>query len=459
MAEQFDAIVVGAGQAGPALAVRCGREGLKTAIIERHRFGGTCVNNGCVPTKTLVASAKVAHMARRAGEYGIGIAAAIGIDMVSVMARKNAIVRQSRDGVRSWLDAAKNVSVIEGHAVFTGARQIRVGDRTLEAPKIFLNVGGRASVPALPGIDAVPYLNNERIMHLDTVPGHLVVIGGSYIGLEFAQMFRRFGSAVTVIETGPAIIGREDGDVSRAIYEFLTGEGIDIRVNATCLGLSAHDGGVAVSVGCGDGAPRVEGSHVLLATGRRPNTDDLGLDAAGVATDSRGYITVDDQLATGIDGVYAIGDCNGRGAFTHTSWNDYEIVAANLFDGESRNVTERIPVYALFVDPPLGRIGMTERAVRERGIKALSAKLPMTRVGRAREMGETLGFMKVTVDAASKRILGAAILGVHGDEVVQELLAVMAAGLPYTHIHRTMHIHPTVAELLPTLLEGLKPMV
>ena len=459
MAEQFDVIVVGAGQAGPALAVRCGREGLKTAIIERHRFGGTCVNNGCVPTKTLVASAKVARMAQRAAEYGIDISAPIHINMGRIMARKNAIVQQSRDGVRSWLDTAKNVTVIEGHAAFIGAHQLRVGDRTLEAGKIFLNVGGRAAVPAMHGIDTVPTLNNERIMHLETVPGHLVVIGGSYIGLEFAQMFRRFGSNVTVIETGPAIIGREDADVSQAIQEILTGEGIDIRVNATCLGLESRGVRVAVSVGCGEGAPLVEGSHVLLATGRRPNTDDLGLDAAGIATDPRGYIVVDDQLATPIAGVYAIGDCNGRGAFTHTSWNDYEIVAANLFDGESRKVTERIPVYALFIDPPLGRIGMTERAVSESGIKALSAKMPMTRVGRAREMGETQGFMKVTVDAASKRILGAAILGVHGDEVVQELLAVMTAGLPSSHINRMVHIHPTIAELLPTLLEGLKPMV
>jgi pyruvate/2-oxoglutarate dehydrogenase complex dihydrolipoamide dehydrogenase (E3) component len=461
MAEHFDAIVVGAGQAGPALAVRCGRDGLKTAIIERHRFGGTCVNNGCVPTKTLVASAKVARMVARAGEYGIGVgngSDAARIDMAAVMARKDAIVQKSREGVRAWLDSAKNVTVIEGHARFTGSNTLQVGDRVLKAPRIFLNVGGRASVPKMPGIDAVPYLNNERIMHLTTVPEHLLIVGGSYIGLEFAQIFRRLGAAVTVIETGPAIIGREDEDVSQAIHDILSAEGIDVRLNATCLGLETRGTRVAVSVGCGEGAPVAEGSHVLLATGRRPNTDDLGLEAAGIATDARGFIPVDESLATTAAGIWAIGDCNGRGAFTHTSWNDYEIVAANLFDGESRRVTDRIPVYALFVDPPLGRIGMTDRAVRASGVQALTAKMPMTRVGRAREMGETQGFMKVTVDAESKRILGAAILGVHGDEVVQELLAVMAAGLPYTHINRTVHIHPTVAELLPTLLEGLKPM-
>ncbi len=459
MAEKFDVIVVGAGQAGPALAVRCGREGLKAAIIERHRFGGTCVNNGCVPTKTLVATAKVAHMARRAGEYGIHVANPIRIDMGDVMARKDAIVQKSRAGVRAWLDSANNVTVIEGHAVFAGPHLIRVGDRSLEAPKIFLNVGGRASVPDIPGIEAVPYLNNERIMHLQEVPEHLVVVGGSYIGLEFAQLFRRLGSAVTVIETGPAIIGREDTDVSQAIHDILAGEGIAIRTNASCLSVASHGTRIAVGVGCGDGEPLVEGSHVLMATGRRPNTDDLGLDAAGITTDARGYIPVDDQLATAADGVYAIGDCNGRGAFTHTSWNDYEIVAANLFDGESRKVSDRIPVYALFIDPPLGRIGMTDRAVRAAGIPALTAKMPMARVGRAREMGETLGFMKITVHAESRRILGAALLGVHGDEVVQELLAVMTADLPSGHINRMVHIHPTVAELLPTLLEGLKPML
>ncbi|MBL8513624.1 MAG: FAD-containing oxidoreductase, partial [Betaproteobacteria bacterium] len=446
-----------AGQAGPALAVRCGREGLKTAIIERHRFGGTCVNNGCVPTKTLVASAKVARLVARAGEYGIGVGAA-RVDMAAVMARKDAIVKKSREGVRAWLDSAKNVTVIEGHARFAGPHTVQVGDRTLEAPRIFLNVGGRASVPAMPGIASVPFLNNERIMHLETVPEHLLIVGGSYIGLEFAQVFRRLGAAVTVIETGPAIIGREDADVSQAIHDILVAEGIEIRLNATCLGLETRGARVAVSAACANAAPRLEGSHVLLATGRRPNTDDLGLEAAGIATDARGFIPVDDALATAAPGIWAIGDCNGRGAFTHTSWNDYEIVVANLFDGETRRVTDRTPVYALFVDPPLGRIGLTDRAVRAAGTRALAAKMPMTRVGRAREMGETQGFMKVTVDAETKRILGAAVLGVHGDEVVQELLAVMAAGLPYSHINRTVHIHPTVAELLPTLLEGLKPM-
>ena len=458
MIEQFDAIIIGAGQAGPALAVRCGKEGLKTAIIERQRFGGTCVNNGCVPTKTLVASARTAHMARRAADYGVILDAPVRIDMARVKARKDAIVEQSSKGVRAWLDGARNVSVIEGHAAFSAAHQVRVGARMLEAPRIFINAGGRAAMPDLPGIDSVPTLNNERIMHLDQVPAHLIIIGGSYIGLEFAQMYRRFGARVTVIETGPRIIGREDADVSEAIRLILEGEGVEFRLNAGGLRLASDAAGVAVSLRDANGGATIKGSHLLVATGRVPNTHDLGLIVAGIATDARGYIVVDDSLATSVPGVYAVGDCNGRGAFTHTSWNDYEIVAANLFDRASRKVSERISAYALFVDPPLGRVGMTEAQVRASGRAALVAKMPMSRVGRAREMGETAGFMKVAVDAQTQQILGAAILGVHGDEVIHALLEVMVAQQPYTLLARGVHIHPTVSELLPTLLEGLKPM-
>lgn len=458
MSESFDAIVIGAGQAGPPLAVRCGKEGLKTAVIERQRLGGTCVNNGCIPTKALVASARAAHVARTGATHGVMIDGGFRVDMARVKARKDAVVQQSRDGVRNWLANAPNVTVIDGHARFVAPHRVQVGDRVLEAPRIFVNVGGRAAVPALPGIADVPFLNNERIMHLDRVPEHLVVVGGSYIGLEFAQMVRRFGAEVTVIEMGPRLIGREDEDVSDAVRAILEAEGIGMRLNATCLALQQHAGRVGVSVDCTQGAPVVEGSHILMATGRVPNTHDLGLDAVGVATDARGYITVDDGLRTNVDGIWAIGDCNGRGAFTHMSWNDYEVLAANLFDGASRGIGTRIPVYALFVDPPLGRVGLTDAQVRARGRAALAAKLPMSRVGRAREMGETQGFMKVSVDAASKEILGAAILGVHGDEVVQALLEVMQARQPYTVISEGMHIHPTVTELVPTLLQALTPM-
>jgi len=458
MADTFDAIVVGAGQAGPALAVRCGKEGLKTAIIERQRFGGTCVNNGCVPTKTLVASARAARFAQRAADFGVVLDTPPRVDLARVNARKDGIVEQSRKGLRAWLDGADNVTVIEGHACFVGPHTLRVGDRELESKQVFINVGGRAAVPPLAGIDRVPFLNNERIMHLDRLPEHLIVVGGSYVGLEFAQMYRRFGSRVTVVEKGPRLLQREDEDVSEEIRKILDEEGVALAMNAECLALESQGVGVAVRVNCSDGAPRIEGSHVLLATGRVPNTHDLGLDAAGIESDAHGYITVDDRLRTSADGVYALGDCNGRGAFTHTSWNDYEVVAANLFDGEARRVTDRIGTYALFVDPPLGRVGLNLAEVRERGKPALVAKLPMTRVGRAREMGETQGFMKIAVDAQTRQILGAAILGVHGDEVVQALLQVMYARQPYTVITRGMHIHPTVTELLPTLLGGLRPL-
>lgn len=458
MPESFDAIVIGAGQAGPALAVRCGENGLKTVIIERHRFGGTCVNNGCIPTKTLVASARAAHVARHAGDYGVLVDGLVRIDMARVKARKDAIVQKSRAGVRAWLDGARNVSVIAGHAQFSGPHRVRVGERELEAPRIFLNVGGRAAVPDMPGIADVPFLNNEGMMHLEVLPEHLVIVGGSYIGLEFAQMFRRFGSRVTVVEAGPRLIGREDEDVSEAIHEILAGEGIGFRLNASCIALRRRNEKISINVDCSDGPPLIEGSHLLVATGRVPNTHDLGLKAAGIRADTRGYITVDEGLQTNVPGVYAIGDCNGRGAFTHTSWNDYEIVAANLFDGGARKVGERIPAYALFVDPPLGRVGMTDSQVRASGRKALAAKMMMTRVGRAREMGETAGFMKVAVDADTQHILGAAILGVHGDEVIHSIIEVMTARQPYTVINRGLHIHPTVSELLPTLLEGLRPM-
>ena len=459
MSEKFDAIVIGAGQAGPALAVRCGKEGLKTALVERHHFGGTCVNNGCVPTKTLVASARVAHVARHAGDFGVMLDAPLRIDMARVKARKDKIVQQSSNGVRAWLDGAPNVTVVQGHGQFSGPHSIRVGERDLQAPRIFINVGGRASLPDLPGIHDVPYLNNARIMHLEQLPEHLIVVGGSYIGLEFAQMYHRFGSRVTVVESGSRLVGREDADVSDAIRDMLVAEGVDFRFNATCIGLQRHGDKVAVASSCATGEPVIVGSHILLATGRVPNTHDLGLAAAGVQTDAKGYIVVNEGLETNVEGVYALGDCNGRGAFTHTSWNDYEIVANNLFDGMARKVSERIACYALFVDPPLGRVGLSLTQARALGRPVLSAKMMMTRDGRAREMGETTGFMKIVVDAETRQILGVTILGVHGDEVVQAVLELMTAKQPCSVISRGVHIHPTVTELLPTLLEGLSPLV
>ena len=459
MTTTYDAIIIGTGQAGPSLAVRLANTGMKTAIVERKRFGGTCVNAGCIPTKTLIASARAAHVARHASEYGVMTADSIAVDMKKVKDRKDAVVRQSNEGLEKWLKSTQDVTVYEGHARFAGAHQVRVGDELLEADKIFINVGGRASVPPLPGIDQVRYLNNSTMMEVDFLPEHLIVIGGSYIGLEFAQMYRRFGSEVTIVEMGPRLIHREDEDVSEAIRTILENEGINIRLEAECIALEKRGDKVAVNVDCSSGDKIVVGSHALLAVGRVPNTDDLGLGNAGIAVDQRGYIQVDDQLRTNVPGIYALGDCNGRGAFTHTSYNDYEIVAANLLDGDERRVSDRITAYALYIDPPLGRAGMTEAEVRRSGRKALIAKRPMTRVGRAVEKGETQGFMKVLVDAGTKEILGASLLGIECDEVIHSILDVMYAKAPYTVIQRAMHIHPTVTELIPTMLGELKPLV
>ena len=455
MTQKFDAIIVGAGQAGPPLAGRLTAAGQKVAVIERKHVGGTCVNTGCIPTKTLVASAHAAHIARRSADFGIGTGD-VTVDMAAVKARKDRISLGDREGVESWLDGMDGATLIRGHARFEDPHTLRVGDQVLEADRIFLNVGGRAVAPDMPGLADVDYLTNVGILELDVVPEHLVIIGGSYIALEFAQMYRRFGAEVTVIEKGPRLTSREDEDVSAAIREILEGEGIQVVTGADGISFAKQDNGFTVRPGA-DADP-IAGSHLLVAVGRRPNTDDLGLDAAGVETDKRGYITVDDQLRTNVAHIWAMGDCNGRGAFTHTSYNDFEIVAANLLDDDPRRVSDRVPTYALYIDPPLGRAGMTVDEVRRSGRKALVGKRPMTRVGRAVEKGETQGFMTVVVDAETEHILGAAILGVGGDEVIHDILDVMTAKLPYTAISRTMHIHPTVSELLPTLLQELTPL-
>jgi pyruvate/2-oxoglutarate dehydrogenase complex dihydrolipoamide dehydrogenase (E3) component len=452
----FDAIVIGTGQAGPALAGRLAGAGRSVAVIERHLFGGTCVNTGCTPTKTLVASAAVAHQIRRASEFGINVTGDISIDLKSVMARKSTVVSNSRNGLEKWLKGMQNCSVLVGHARFESPRQVRVGDELISGDQIFINVGGRASVPPLPGAADVPYLTNTSILELTEVPRHLIVIGGSYVGLEFAQMFRRFGSAVTVVEKGPRLVWREDEDVSTAIESIFEREGIAIRTAAECIHLRKRGGDVVVGVDCAAGAPEVLGSHLLLAVGRRPNTDDLGLDKAGIATDEHGFITVDDELRTNVSGIWALGDANGRGAFTHTAYNDFEIVAANLLDGGSRKVTDRIACYALYIDPPLGRVGLSETAARAAGLKIRVGMRPMTRVSRAVEKGETQGFMKILVDEQTKRILGAAILGPGGDEAIHSVIDSMAATVAYTALQQTMHIHPTVSELIPTLLGELQ---
>ena len=456
MSRQFDAIIIGTGQAGPSLAARFAAAGMTVAIIERHKFGGTCVNTGCIPTKTLVASAYAAQVARRGAEYGFAVNGDVRVDMKRVKARKDEVSGRSNRGVEEWLRGLKNCTVIQGHARFQSSNTVVVNDEVLQAEKLFINVGGRASVPAMPGIQDVPFLTNSSMMNIDFLPEHLVIVGGSYIGLEFGQMYRRFGSHVTIVEMGPRLTGREDEDVSEALRQILEGEGIEIRLNAKCISLAKRNSGIAVGIKCDGGPPEVSGTHLLLAVGRIPNTNDLRLDQAGVATDQRGYIVVDDQLRTNVAGIWALGDCNGRGAFTHTSYNDYEIVADNLLNGDHRRVSDRIQTYALYTDPPLGRCGMTDAEIRKSGRAALAAKLPMSRVGRAVEKGETQGFMKVSVDAETKHILGAAILGTGGDEVVHVLLDVMYAKAPYTVVQRAMHIHPTVAEFLPVVLSNLK---
>jgi pyruvate/2-oxoglutarate dehydrogenase complex dihydrolipoamide dehydrogenase (E3) component len=458
MSQFFDAIVIGAGQAGPSLAGRLTAAGMKVALVERKLFGGTCVNTGCMPTKTLVASAYAAHLARRGGEYGIALEGPVKIDMKRVKGRADTVSANARRGVETWLRGMDGLTVIEGHARLEEQDVVRVGESLLKAPRIFINVGGRASVPDMPGVGTVDYLTNTSILGLDTVPRHLIVVGGSYIGLEFAQMHRRFGAEVTVVEMAPRLIAREDEEVSEAVRQILLDEGIQVRTSATCIGFKPDADGVSVDVDCTSGEPAVVGSHVLLAVGRRPNTDDLGLEKAGIAVDARGYIGVDDGLATNVPGIWALGDCNGRGAFTHTAYNDYEVVAANLLDGGNRRVSDRISAYALYIDPPLGRVGLSETEARRTGRKLLVSKRPMTRVGRAIEKGETKGFMKVVADAETKRILGAAILGVGGDEAIHGILDMMNARATYPVLQWAVPIHPTVSELIPTVLGDLKPL-
>lgn len=455
MTRRFDSIIIGTGQAGPSLAQRLAAAGQKVAIVERKLFGGTCVNTGCTPTKAMVASAHAAYMVRQAAEFGVTVAGPVSVDMRRVKARKDAIAATNRVRLEEWLRQMENCTVYQGHAKFESERLVSVGSETITADQIFINVGGRALVPPLPGVDQVPYLTNSSMMDVDVLPERLIIIGGSYVGLEFAQMFRRFGSEVTIVEKGPRLIQREDEDVSAAVHEILEGEGISVHQNAECIAFTKRGEEIVAQLSCTGEPKEVVGTHLLLAVGRRPNTDDLGLDKAGIKWDKRGYIVVDDQLRTSVPGIWALGDCNGRGAFTHTAFNDFEIVAANLLDNDTRRVSDRIPAYGLYCDPPLGRVGLTEDEVRKTGRRILVGKRPMTKVSRAVEKGESRGFMKIVVDADTHEILGAAILGVGGDEAIHSILDVMYAKAPYTVIQRAVHIHPTVSELIPTMLGEL----
>jgi Pyruvate/2-oxoglutarate dehydrogenase complex, dihydrolipoamide dehydrogenase (E3) component, and related enzymes len=457
MKQNFDAIVIGAGQAGPYIAARLAGSGRKVAIIERKFFGGTCVNAGCTPTKAMVASARAAHVARRARDFGV-VVGSVEVNLREVAQRAHRIVLQSRNGQEKWLSQTENLTVLRGMATFESPETVRVGDDLLEAREIFLNVGTRPTVPNLPGVNSIPYLTSTTILELEELPAHLVVIGGGYVGLEFAQMFKRFGSRVTIIDKNARLAPKEDEDASKVIHEIFTSEGIETRTNANCIHFEKMDGAIRAGMECDEGAPHVTGSHVLLAVGRSPNTHDLNLPKAGVAVDEHGFIVVDDQLRTNVDGIYALGDCNGHGAFTHTSYNDFEIVADNLLGGSSRKVSDRIPVHAMYIDPPLAHVGMTESQVRTSGRPALVGMRPMTRVSRAIEKGETYGFMKVLVDAESRHILGATIFGTGGDEAIHCILTAMYSKQPASLLTHSMHIHPTVAELIPTILGELKPL-
>ncbi|MGF6994599.1 FAD-containing oxidoreductase [Paraburkholderia sp. GAS32] len=462
MPQHFDAVVIGTGQGGTPLAVRLGQSGRKTAVIERGAFGGTCVNVGCTPTKSYVASARGAHVARHAADLGVQVSGAVSVDLAAVKARKDRIIGQSRDGVEKWLRGTANVTVFTGHARFTGAHTLAISGSVrdeLSADEIFINTGTRAVVPPLNGLERVRYYTNSNLLELTELPDHLAIVGGSYIALEFAQIFRRFGSRVTVLVRGERVLTREDADFAGSVQKVLAREGIEFVFGVQPSRVEPHPHHEnEVCIGFEQNIPALEASHLLFATGREPNTDDLGLDVAGIATDKHGMIPVDGQLRTNVPGVWAIGDINGRGAFTHTSYDDFQIVAANLLDGGARCVDTRIMTYAVFVDPPLARVGLSETDVRKAGREALIATMPMTRVGRARERGETDGFMKVLVDPQSKQILGAAIHGIEGDEALHTFIDIMTAGAPYPSLQYAMHIHPTISELVPTLLDGLKPM-
>ena len=454
--DTFEAIIIGTGQAGPSLAARCASEGLKTAIIEKDKFGGTCVNTGCTPTKAMVASARTAFMARRGDEFGVEISGNINVNLSKVKARKDNLVKNSTEGVESWLKGTENLTVVEGHARFKDNHTIQVGKRVMQADKIFINTGAHPFVP--PAFKKVNYMTNADILDLEEVPGHLIIVGGSYIGLEFGQMFRRFGSEVTIIEQGSHIIGREDMETSIAIRNILEDEGINFRLDSECISANQSGDEITVGLDCADGSPQVKGTHLLAATGRRPNSDDLGLKNTDIKTDKRGYISTDDKLNCSVDGVWALGDVNGKGAFTHTAYNDFEIVAANLFDNDPRKVSDRILNYSLYTDPSLSHIGMYEKEAKDLSRNVLVGYREMSRIARAKERGETRGFIKILVNGDSKKILGATIVGIDGDEIIHSLLDLMYADQPYTVISRAVHIHPTISELIPTILQNLKPL-
>lgn len=451
----FDAIIIGSGQAGTPLVFKLASKGYNVAFIEKEHLGGTCLNVGCTPTKTYVASARRMWDAQHGEDLGIHIPAGATANLKKIKARKDALIKKSVDGIAQGVEKNESITLFKGEAHFEGEKLISVNDELLTAEEIYINVGARAHIPE--GFEGIPYLTNQSILELEELPEHLIIIGGSYIGLEFGQMFCRFGSKVTIIERGSSIISREDDETSNTIKRFMEEDGVEFRLESDCISAKMNTkGSILAQINCSkEGAVVIKGSHILLATGRHPNTDNLHLEKAGVKTNERGFIEVNDFLETNVPGIYALGDCNGKGAFTHTAYNDYEIIAENKFEGKNRKVSDRILTYGLFVDPPLGRVGITKKEALTQDMDVLFGHRPFSKIARAKEKGEIHGYMSVVVDAQSKKILGAAVLGVGGDEIISGIINIMYARAGYEIIRDSVIPHPTVSELIPTMLESL----
>jgi len=454
---KYDAIIIGSGQAANPLSNRLADRGWSVALIEKAHLGGTCINTGCTPTKTMVHRAQVAHYARNAARWGVR-AGAVSVDLAQVVAQKNQIVQRFRGGHQKHIEQRPNLHLHKGQARFVSSRQVRVGDELLESEKIFIDAGARPLIPSIPGLDATGYLTNESIMELTDVPEHLIVLGGGYIGLEFGQMFRRFGSEVTVIHQSGQILPREDGEIAAELKKALEAEGIKFLLNARTTRAEKKNGSLALTVEADNSLSTVTGSHLLVATGRQPNSEDLGLEKAGVETDKNGFIKVNSRLETNVPGIWALGDVKGGPAFTHISYNDFQIVYANLVEGRNLSIENRTVPYCVFTDPQLGGVGMTEKEARGKGHKLKIGKAPMSGVARAIERDETAGLMKLVVDAANDKILGASILASEGGELVQILSTLMLGGLPYTLLKGAVYIHPTLAEGFFSLMDDVKPV-
>jgi pyruvate/2-oxoglutarate dehydrogenase complex dihydrolipoamide dehydrogenase (E3) component len=453
---KYDAIIIGSGQGGNPLAYSLADLGWSVALIEKKYLGGTCINTGCTPTKTMVHRAQVAHYARNAARWGVN-ASNVSVDLPKIVAQKDEVVLSFRSGRQKQVDKRANLRLHRGHARFVGTHQLMADEDLLESEKVFIDTGCRPSTPEIPGLETVPYLTNESAMQLTTLPEHLLILGGGYIGLEFGQMFRRYGSRVTVLHTGKQIISREDPETAAELQRALEVEGIQVLLNTRTTGVANKNGAVTLSFESPAGSSTVIGSHVLVATGRRPNTDDLGLDKAGIETDKSGYIKVNGRLETNVPGVWALGDCKGGPAFTHISYNDFQILYANLVEGKDLSIENRLVPSCVFTDPQLGGVGMTEKEARAKGFKVKIGRCPMTYVARAIERGETAGLMKIVVDASNDRVLGASILATEGGELVQILSTLMLAKQPYTLLKGAIYIHPTLAEGFFTLMEDVRP--